>query len=142
MSKEVWSPEDYLAYVTSGKKKADRTKCGAKAKARMHWLLVDFARRYDLILAQDYRFHPTRKWEADWALFGQIGKREIRLIIEYEGTISDKARHTTIKGYSGDCRKYNAAAVLGWIPLRYTALTFEDMGNDLQSILNNKGDAA
>lgn len=141
MSKEVWSPEQYNLYRASGKKKVDNTKRGNKAKANMQWALVDLSRRHDLTLLQEYRFNPGRKWRTDWALKGKKGEREIRVLIEYEGLGYGKTGHTDSKGYSKDTSKYNSAQALGWIVLRYTFLTYENMSKDLQSILN-KGDAA
>lgn len=66
---------------------------------------------------REYVFHPTRKWRFDFAI------PELRIAIEVEGgTFSGKdTRHTTGMGHHEDCNKYNAAAMLGWRVLRYTA---------------------
>ena len=70
-----------------------------------------------------------RKYRADLAI------PHLKLLIEYEGTMSAKSRHTTITGYSKDCEKYNLATVLGYRVLRYTALNYKQFANDLNKIL-------
>ena len=57
-----------------------------------------------------------RRWRFDYA-WPHRGK----VALEYEGLHSRKSRHTTVKGYEGDCEKYNAAALLGWRVFRVTA---------------------
>lgn len=141
MSQETMTPEQYRAYKASGKKKVDNTKRGNKAKGNMHWVLVDLSRRHDLLLIQEYQFNPARKWRTDWALKGNKGEREIRILIEYEGLGYGKTGHTDSKGYSKDAEKYNSAQALEWIVLRYTFLTYENLSRDLQSIFKQQPDA-
>jgi len=62
----------------------------------------------------EYEFHPVRDWRFDYAL------PEQNIAIEYEGIYSKKSRHLTIKGFREDCRKYNEAALLGWVVIRVT----------------------
>jgi len=62
----------------------------------------------------EHKFHPVRHWRFDYAL-PQLG-----IAIEYEGLYSKKSRHTSIKGFREDCRKYNEAALLGWVVIRVT----------------------
>lgn len=77
----------------------------------------------------EYKFHPTRKWRFDFAIV------EKRVAVEFEGLVSAKSRHTTLTGYTNDCSKYNAAALLGWKVLRYTALSSESqILDDLKQI--------
>ncbi len=78
---------------------------------------------------EEFKFHPTRKWRFDWAI------PEMKCAIEYEGLMSKKSRHTTIKGFSGDCEKYNEAVKLGWKVLRYTALNYNNLQEDLENII-------
>jgi hypothetical protein len=68
---------------------------------------------------QEYVFSSTRLFRFDYAL------PEKKLAIEYEGLISQKSRHMTIKGYTGDCDKYNLAVSLGWKVFRFTALNYK-----------------
>ena len=70
---------------------------------------------------REFKFHPTRRWRFDYAF------PELKIAIEYEGIVSAKSRHTTMKGYTGDCEKYNEAAILGWKVIRITALMFKNL---------------
>lgn len=84
---------------------------------------------------EEHEFHHTRKFRFDWAI------PSLKIAIEYEGVVSKKSRHTTLKGYTNDCTKYNIAQSLGWIILRYTALNYEDLNTDLKQLLcKNNGE--
>lgn len=78
---------------------------------------------------EEYRFHPERKWRFDFAL------PELKLAVEYEGIQSEKSRHTTLKGYTGDSEKYNEAQRLGWIVLRYTVLNYIQVSENVLNII-------
>lgn len=45
---------------------------------------------------------------------------ESMIAAEVEGGIWTQGRHTRGSGYAGDCAKYNAAQMNGWIVLRFT----------------------
>ena len=77
----------------------------------------------------EYKFHETRKWRFDIAI------PSMQVAIEYEGIMSRKSRHTTITGYSKDCDKYNAATIAGWRVLRYNALNYKSVGEDMMSLI-------
>jgi very-short-patch-repair endonuclease len=73
-------------------------------------------------LTPEHRFHPVRKWSADYAHLAS------RTLIELEGGIAYKSRHTSPEGFVEDCRKYNAAAALGWAVFRLpTGFTVDDV---------------
>ena len=75
-----------------------------------------------------YKFHPTRKWKADFAIL------EKKLIIEVNGgTWMIKSGHTSGTGVSRDYEKGNAAQLLGWTYLQYTGKEIHD-GTALQEI--------
>ena len=63
---------------------------------------------------QEFLFHPTRKWRADFHIVGQ------KLLIEVEGGIWSNGRHTRAKGYLDDMEKYNAVQVSGYRLLRFS----------------------
>ena len=63
---------------------------------------------------QEYKFHPERKWRADFYITGT------NILIEVEGGIWSGGRHTRAKGYLGDMEKYNSAAVMGFKVLRFS----------------------
>ncbi len=62
----------------------------------------------------EFRFHPTRKWAADFAW------PDHKLLVEYEGGVFTGGRHTRGEGYENDCEKYNEAVLHGWRLLRFT----------------------
>ena len=63
-------------------------------------------------LEREFRFHPTRKWRADFAHLPS------RTLIEIEGGIWIRGRHTTPSGFTADAEKYLEAALAGWRVLR------------------------
>ena len=63
----------------------------------------------------EYKFHPTRKWRADFAF------PEQRVLVEFEGGTFTGGRHTRGAGFQKDCEKYNAANLLGYHVYRFTA---------------------
>jgi very-short-patch-repair endonuclease len=72
-------------------------------------------------LEREVKFHPTRKWRAD---FGHL---ESRTLIEIEGGIylAGGGRHNRGGGYAKDAEKYLEAALAGWRVLRLTAAQLE-----------------
>jgi hypothetical protein len=106
-----------------GKKK------GNKAKEKLGSDLWAFARENKFELRKEFVFHPDRKWRFDYCF------PALMLAIEYEGLMSDKSRHTTISGFTGDTEKYNAAQQLGWKVMRYTAMNYKTMIGDLNKII-------
>lgn len=70
----------------------------------------------------EYRFYPERKWRFDvaWPQYG--------VAIEWEGMVWGKGgRHQRPEGFAKDCEKYNEAALLGWVVLRYTQVQQNDV---------------
>lgn len=63
----------------------------------------------------EYRFDAVRKWRFDRAFPDQ------RVAVELEGGIYSRGRHTRAAGFIADAEKYNAAAVAGWLVLRFVA---------------------
>ncbi len=72
-------------------------------------------------LEREFRFHPERKWRADFAHPGS------RTLIEVEGGIFLKGggRHSRGTGYANDAEKYLEAALHGWTVLRLTERQLE-----------------
>ena len=69
---------------------------------------------------REYQFHPGRRWRFDYAWPDRM------LGVEIEGGTWTRGRHTRGKGFEADCEKYNAATLLGWRVLRYTAASVDD----------------
>jgi very-short-patch-repair endonuclease len=63
-------------------------------------------------LEREFRFHPTRKWRSDFAHLPS------RTLIEIEGGIWVRGRHTSPKGFAADAEKYLEAALAGWRVIR------------------------
>ncbi len=63
---------------------------------------------------REYPFHATRKFRFDFCW------PSIMLAVEVDGGTWKKSRHTTAKGFEKDCEKLNAAALDGWMVLRFT----------------------
>jgi len=76
---------------------------------------------------REFRFHPERQWRADfgWPVQG--------VLVEFEGGAYSGGRHTCGKGFENDCEKYNTAALLGYVVLRFTARHVES-GKALEAI--------
>jgi hypothetical protein len=77
----------------------------------------------------EHKFHPTRKWRADIAI------HSLNVLVEFEGIMATKSRHTSITGFTNDCEKYNAAQLIGWKVLRYTVLNKSQFFTDIDSLL-------
>lgn len=122
MNKNSMTASEYLEFIkknksTSTKKNGD----GSKAKSEIEMVLKHGG--YDYV--KELKFHPSRKWRFDFAI------ESLRIAIEYEGIMSEKSRHTTITGMSADCDKYNAAQLLGWKVLRFTAINYKNLASIL-----------
>ncbi|BFM65332.1 TPA: DUF559 domain-containing protein [Acinetobacter baumannii] len=76
--------------------------------------LVQHLKTHKISFEQEYKFHPTRKWRADFLITGT------KILIEVEGGIWSGGRHTRGKGYIGDMEKYNSAAMMGFTVLRFS----------------------
>ena len=63
---------------------------------------------------REFRFARPRRWQFDFAWPG------LMLALEVEGGVYSGGRHTTGSGFTGDCEKYNEAAILGFTILRCT----------------------
>jgi hypothetical protein len=77
---------------------------------------------------EEHMFLRPRRYRFDVALV------QYRIAIEYEGLMSEKSRHTTKKGYTGDATKYNQAQIAGWIVLRYTADNYKEFDKDFEAL--------
>lgn len=65
-------------------------------------------------LQEECRFHPKRKWKADFRYESKSnGLGPIHIEIEGGIWLGGKARHTSGVGYWKDCEKYNEACLMG-----------------------------
>lgn len=65
---------------------------------------------YDL----EFKFHPQRRWRADFRITGYP------VLVEVEGGTWSNGRHSRGSGFAKDCEKYNAAAKLGYFVIKGT----------------------
>ena len=63
---------------------------------------------------KEYKFHPTRRWRFDFAI------PQYKIAIEIDGGVWTYGRHNRSAGYIADMEKFNAAASLGWVVLKFT----------------------
>lgn len=77
----------------------------------------------------EYQFVKDRKWRSDYAV------PSIKLLIEFEGGMFVKSRHTSSEGYTRDCDKYNRDSLEKFTVLRYTTLNWANFENDLKTAL-------
>lgn len=93
------------------KRRRNALKTAKSAKDMFTFLLHQ---RLSVECVREYRFHPTRQWRFDYAI------PDLRIAIEIDGGIWINGRHNRASGYLGDMEKFNAAATLGWVVLKFT----------------------
>lgn len=89
-------------------------KQGTRQPSEGETVLVTHLRACKISFEQEYKFHQTRKWRADFLITGT------KILVEVEGGIWSGGRHTRGKGYIGDMEKYNSAAMMGFTVLRFS----------------------
>lgn len=81
----------------------------------------------------ELKFDTVRKFRFDYA------DPSRKIAVEYEGIGGGgQSRHTSIIGYTNDCKKYTLAAILGWRVLRYTVKNYADLEADLAQIADQE----
>jgi hypothetical protein len=93
--------------------KKPRNRTDLRHKFLEAWIMGGFAGKE--AAEEEYRFHPTRRWRFD------IAFPVSRVAVELDGGIWVKGRHSRGSGVVGDIEKLNAATLLGWQVLRFTA---------------------
>ena len=84
--------------------------------SELEWVLRRHLEWADLPAPEtEYRFAPPRRWRFDFAW------PDLRLAVELDGGTHTGGRHVRAAGYEADCDKLNAAALAGWLVLRFTA---------------------
>lgn len=94
--------------------------------------LANQLRALKINFEQEYKFHPKRKWRADFHIVGK------KILVEVEGGIWSGGRHTRGKDYIGDMEKYNSATALGYQVYRYSTEQVKS-GLALEEILKRIG---
>ncbi|MDC5516432.1 endonuclease domain-containing protein [Acinetobacter baumannii] len=105
---------DYRKLFPIKKNKKRRSAKQAREPSVGEVLLATHLRACKIGFEQEYKFHPKRKWRADFLITGT------KILIEVEGGIWSGGRHTRGKGYIGDMEKYNSTAMMGFTVLRFS----------------------
>lgn len=87
--------------------------------------IISVLNEYKMEFVSEYRFTELRRFRFDFLI------SDLKIAIEYEGVMSEKSRHTTLKGYTRDAEKYNLASAKGYKVLRYTVLNYQGFELDL-----------
>lgn len=97
-------------------KKRRSAKQGTRQPSEGETVLATHLRACKISFEQEYKFHPKRKWRADFLI------TNTKILVEVEGGIwmAGGGRHTRGKGYIGDMEKYNSAAMMGFTVLRFS----------------------
>ena len=80
---------------------------------------------------REYRFAAPRRFRADFALL------DSNILVEIEGAIFVKGRHTSGVGYERDCEKYNIAAAMGYKVYRIPTHWITKMDKRLSWVLDH-----
>ena len=96
-----------------GRSKRPKVK-GEKVQSEGEVKLATALKALKIDFEQEFKFHPERKWKADFHLVGK------KILVEVEGGIWSGGRHTRGKGYLGDMEKYNAATMMGYQVIRFS----------------------
>lgn len=94
--------------------------------------LVAWSLENGIEVVKEHRFHPERKWRFDFFI------KALNCGIEYEGIFSEKSRHTSKMGFSGDVEKYREAAAMGITVFRYTAKDYKNVLKDINKLLGKQ----
>ena len=94
-------------------------------------------KKLGLKVIPEYAFVPGRRFKSDWFIPSK------NILIEYEGLIfannkkgsSGISRHTSIRGFSRDMEKYNFCTKLGYRLLRYSAINYKNIEQDLKELI-------
>lgn len=110
---------EYQKLYGTGRKNKPKSKRSTRVKTQSvesigESTLANQLRVLKISFEQEYKFHPKRKWRADFHIVGK------KILVEVEGGVWSGGRHTRGKGYIGDMEKYNAAVVLGFQVLRFS----------------------
>ena len=108
---------EYRKLYGGGRKTATKRKNkvkGVMAESVGEAALIQQLKTLKIEFEQEFHFHTTRKWRADFHI------KNTKLLIEVEGGIWSGGRHTRGKGYIGDMEKYNAATMMGYQVLRFS----------------------
>lgn len=125
-----FTTEKYVVPPTGGRKVAKHFSRKSKGLDFISWNLLYWCNEKLLILEEEYKFDPSRNWRFDFAI------PSIKVAIEFEGGIfTPGTSHNSPRTMTKDANKYNAAALLGWKVLRFTAINYKELITELNKVL-------
>ena len=115
--------------------KPTKTRRSGKVDSPGEATLAQALKALKIEFVQEYRFCEYRKWRADFHIPGT------NLLIEVEGGVRSGGRHVRPQGYINDTEKYNEAAKLGFVVLRFDTETVSrgTAINEIESYLERRG---
>ena len=131
-----YSIAEYKKMVKATRSKGRSTRPNVKGEKVTNMFEAKLARELKTLkieFEQEFYFHPGRKWRADFHLIDK------KILVEVEGGIWSGGRHTRGKGYLGDIEKYNAATMMGFQVIRFSADQVKS-GHAIQQIEKMVGD--
>ena len=128
LSSKVGEINQYLKEVQPKRKKPVKARNDCVQVQKIHWDLKYWCQEKNIQFEKEYKF-SNRKFRFDFAL------PEYKIGIEYDGLNSEKSGHTTLTGFTKDTEKLNLAISLGWKVLRYTVLNYQNVLQDIQTII-------
>lgn len=121
--------EKYVVPIIGGKKVGKYFK---RKSAGMDFIaknLFYWCQAKCLVLEEEYRFHVERKWRFDFAI------PAVMVAVEFNGGVFDRnGSHTSVQKIAKDNEKLNAASMLGWKVLRFTATDYKTLLTELNKI--------
>lgn len=123
-------------YVIAGGRDAGKMAANGKIVAKLYKgvspqknsisaALFEFTQSKCVVLVEELRFAPPRKFRFDWSI------DEWKIAIEYEGL----THHATIYGMRRDVEKYNLAQSLGWRVIRMNHENYLTVIDEIQKLL-------
>jgi very-short-patch-repair endonuclease len=122
--------EKWVDPLTGGRKVAKHFSRKSKGLDYISWNLLYWCNEKGLIMEEEYKFNPERNWRFDFAI------PSLKIAVEFEGGIfTPGTSHNSPKTFTKDSNKYNSASILGWKVLRFTAMNYKELTNQLNQIL-------
>ena len=90
------------------------------SQSKLEGIVENRLLRAGVTFAREYKFHPTRRWRADFAVY-RSDEDEPCCLVEVEGGIyHPRSGHRSVSGYLRDVAKYNEVVALGLPLVRVT----------------------
>jgi very-short-patch-repair endonuclease len=128
LSSKAGNLNQHLREVQTKKKKVVKARNDCVQVQKIHWDLKYWCQEKNIQFEKEYKF-SNRKFRFDFAL------PEYKIGVEYDGLNSEKSGHTTLTGFTKDTEKLNLAISLGWKVLRYTVLNYQNVLQDIQTMI-------